>query len=165
MRPVAGGLLSKVSLSILPIPNFSAERLAMTSDQRTLFIFPGQGSQYVGMGGDLHEKYGIVKKIYAQASDVLGYDIAELSFGDPKDQLNQRTHKPLLGCWIKTGIVASQQEGGRPLMCLRPFTCCLSPSLPADQRLGPGHHLAVWFLPDQLNLHHGPAVGLNSSSL
>ena len=60
----------------------------MTSEQNTLFVFPGQGSQYVGMGGDLHEEYDIVKKIYSQASEVLGYDIAELSFEDPRDQLN-----------------------------------------------------------------------------
>lgn len=60
----------------------------LTSDQNTLFVFPGQGSQYVGMGSDLYDQYDIVKRIYQQASDVLGYDIAELSFNDPKDQLN-----------------------------------------------------------------------------
>lgn len=59
-----------------------------TSEQNTLFVFPGQGSQYVGMGSDLHSEYDVVKRIYAQASDVLGYDIADLCFNDPDDQLN-----------------------------------------------------------------------------
>jgi len=60
----------------------------LTSDQKILFIFPGQGSQYKGMGGDLYQEYDTARKVYKQASDVLGFDIAELSFEDPQDQLN-----------------------------------------------------------------------------
>jgi [acyl-carrier-protein] S-malonyltransferase len=40
------------------------------------------------MGGDLCDEYPVAKKIYGQASDVLGYDVAELSFHDPDEQLN-----------------------------------------------------------------------------
>jgi len=58
------------------------------SEQNVLFVFPGQGSQYRGIGSDLHNEYEVARKIYAQASDVLGYDIAELSFSDPEEQLN-----------------------------------------------------------------------------
>jgi len=58
------------------------------SDQKILFIFPGQGSQYKGMGSDLFKEYETARKVYAQASEVLGYDIGELSFEDPQDQLN-----------------------------------------------------------------------------
>ena len=57
--------------------------------QQVFFVFPGQGSQYVGMGSDLYEEYATARSVYTQASDVLGYDVAELSFSDPKDQLNQ----------------------------------------------------------------------------
>lgn len=60
----------------------------LTNDQKILFIFPGQGSQYKGMGGDLYKEYDTARKVYAQASDVLGFDIGELSFEDPQDQLN-----------------------------------------------------------------------------
>jgi len=49
--------------------------------EKILFVFPGQGSQYPGMGGDLHHMFASVRKIYADASEALGYDIAELSFG------------------------------------------------------------------------------------
>lgn len=58
-------------------------------EKHVLFVFPGQGSQYRGMGSDLCEEYAVAKKIYAQASDVLGFDIAELSFTDPQEQINQ----------------------------------------------------------------------------
>ncbi len=53
-----------------------------------LYVFPGQGSQYPGMGSDLHAEFDVARKVYAQASEVLGYDIEELSFTDPEDKLN-----------------------------------------------------------------------------
>ena len=61
----------------------------LASEQHILYVFPGQGSQYRGMGGDLCHEYAVAKKVYAQASDVLGYDIAELSMHDPEEQLNK----------------------------------------------------------------------------
>ena len=60
-----------------------------SSEQHILYVFPGQGSQYQGMGSDLCHDYAVAREIYTQASDVLGYDIAELSFNDPEEQLNQ----------------------------------------------------------------------------
>jgi [acyl-carrier-protein] S-malonyltransferase len=58
------------------------------SKPNTLFVFPGQGSQYVGMGQDLCREYPAARKIYEQAGEVLGYDIADLSFNGPEEQLN-----------------------------------------------------------------------------
>jgi [acyl-carrier-protein] S-malonyltransferase len=58
------------------------------SAQHVLFLFPGQGSQYRGMGSDLHAEYEVARKVYSEASEVLGYDLAELAFNDPDDQLN-----------------------------------------------------------------------------
>jgi [acyl-carrier-protein] S-malonyltransferase len=58
------------------------------TDQNVLFLFPGQGSQYPGMGGDLCREYATARQVYERASGVLGYDLAELSFGQPDDRLN-----------------------------------------------------------------------------
>lgn len=57
-----------------------------------LYVFPGQGSQYEGMGKDICEAHETARKTYDQASDVLGYDIADMSFNNPDDQLNLTRH-------------------------------------------------------------------------
>jgi [acyl-carrier-protein] S-malonyltransferase len=56
------------------------------------FVFPGQGSQHVGMGKDLWEQFDEVKSLYAEASSALGYDMEELSFNGPKEELNKTFH-------------------------------------------------------------------------
>lgn len=61
-------------------------------EPKVMFIFPGQGSQYQGMGSDLHAEFAAARKVYDQAGDVLGYDIAELSFRDSGGRLNTTVH-------------------------------------------------------------------------
>ncbi|MBT8102804.1 MAG: ACP S-malonyltransferase, partial [Gammaproteobacteria bacterium] len=58
------------------------------NDRKVLFVFPGQGAQYRGIGSDIYKEHATAKKVYAQASDVLGYDLAELCFNDRDEQLN-----------------------------------------------------------------------------
>ncbi|MCG8428590.1 MAG: malonyl CoA-acyl carrier protein transacylase, partial [Chromatiales bacterium] len=58
------------------------------TEQNVIFIFPGQGSQYRGIGSDLCAEFDSARRIYEQASDVLGYDMAKLSHEDPNDQIN-----------------------------------------------------------------------------
>lgn len=57
--------------------------------KKIAFVFPGQGSQYVGMGRDFYDKLDSVKKLYDEASEVLGYDVADLSFNGPLEELNK----------------------------------------------------------------------------
>lgn len=52
------------------------------------FVFPGQGSQSVGMGKLFHDAYPSVKSVYEEASSVLGYDVAALCFAGPAERLN-----------------------------------------------------------------------------
>ena len=51
--------------------------------QKAALLFPGQGSQYVGMGKEFYEEYQFVRDIFDQASQLLGYDIAEKCFKKP----------------------------------------------------------------------------------
>ena len=51
------------------------------------FLFPGQGSQSVGMGKDLFEKYPLARKTFEEADDALGYKLSQLCFEGPEDQL------------------------------------------------------------------------------
>lgn len=52
------------------------------------FVFPGQGSQSVGMGKALYDAHSSLKPVYDEASTVLGYDVAELCFTGPAERLN-----------------------------------------------------------------------------
>ncbi len=53
------------------------------------YIFPGQGSQYVGMGKDLYEKYPDVKKLYDEADALLGVPLSRICFDGPEEELKQ----------------------------------------------------------------------------
>jgi [acyl-carrier-protein] S-malonyltransferase len=67
------------------------------NEQRAIFIFPGQGSQYQGIGSDLCAEFSSARRIYEQASDVLGYDMAKLSLDNPEDKINlTRYTQPVL---------------------------------------------------------------------
>ena len=51
-------------------------------------MFPGQGSQSVGMGKALYESHPEIRKVYDEAGEILGYDVAALCFEGPAERLN-----------------------------------------------------------------------------
>lgn len=51
------------------------------------FLFPGQGSQAVGMGKDLFEKYSVARQTFDEADEALGYNLSQLCFEGPEEQL------------------------------------------------------------------------------
>ena len=51
-------------------------------------IFPGQGSQLVGMGKDLYEKYSLIQNLFKEADDTLGFSLSNLILNGPKEELD-----------------------------------------------------------------------------
>lgn len=56
---------------------------------RIVFIFPGQGSQYVGMGRDLSRNYPVAREIFEKADEILGFPLSRLCFEGPEEELNK----------------------------------------------------------------------------
>ena len=55
--------------------------------KRIGFVFPGQGSQYVGMGKDLFDRSPAAREVFEEANEALGYDIGKLCFQGPEEDL------------------------------------------------------------------------------
>lgn len=56
---------------------------------KTAYVFPGQGSQWVGMGYELYGKYPQAKAVFDESDKVLGFSLSQLCFQGPQDKLNQ----------------------------------------------------------------------------
>ena len=59
------------------------------------FLFPGQGSQSVGMGKDIYEEYEEAKIVYDKVQELTGVNIAEISFEGPEEKLNETKYAQL----------------------------------------------------------------------
>lgn len=82
------------------------------------FVFPGQGSQSVGMLSDLATVYPVVGQTYQEAADALGYDLWQLVQDGPADQLNQThiTQPALLAAGIAVWRVWQEKGGAQPVV-------------------------------------------------
>lgn len=69
------------------------------------FLFPGQGSQNIGMGKDLYEKYEIVRNIYNEVKKLTGIDIAKITFEGPEELLNETKNTQLAILTMSLGIL------------------------------------------------------------
>jgi len=59
---------------------------------KTALLFPGQGSQRVGMGRDLAHEFAVARQTYEEADDVLGFALSRLCFEGPEDELTLTKH-------------------------------------------------------------------------
>lgn len=66
--------------------------MGLLSSKKVAFVFPGQGSQEVGMGRDLAENYPCAWDVYRRADNVLGPSVSELCFHGPEEELRQTIH-------------------------------------------------------------------------
>jgi len=97
------------------------------------FLFPGQGSQTVGMGLDLFEKSDFAKKTFTQADEILGYHLSRICFSGPEEELKLtcNTQPALLtvsyilySLWQKEPLVAAGHSLGEysAMLCAGVFT-------------------------------------------
>lgn len=81
-------------------------------------VFPGQGSQSLGMLASLAEQYPLVEQTFAEASDALGYDLWALVQNGPEEELNKtwQTQPALLAASVAIFRVWQQKKGKMPVM-------------------------------------------------
>ncbi|MFL2555130.1 MAG: ACP S-malonyltransferase [Candidatus Rariloculaceae bacterium] len=104
----------------------------MSEGKRTMFfIFPGQGSQYCGMGSDLVQEFDSAKEVYSRASEVVGYDMEGLSFEDADEKLD-------LTRYTQVALVTHQ------LACLAAFRSLVGEDGPVAPSLAAGHSLGEY---------------------
>lgn len=77
------------------------------------FVFPGQGSQYAGMGKELADNFPAAKDVFTEANDALGFDLAGLCFNGPEEELKLTTNtQPAILTTSIAALRVLQQETG-----------------------------------------------------
>jgi [acyl-carrier-protein] S-malonyltransferase len=81
-------------------------------DHETAFVFPGQGSQFAGMGKDVYEAYPAARKVFDDVDEALGFEISQLCFEGPEEQLKltENTQPAILA--MSSAILAVLEERG-----------------------------------------------------
>jgi [acyl-carrier-protein] S-malonyltransferase len=84
--------------------------------KRTAFIFPGQGSQYIGMGKEFHENFPVARQVFEEADDALHFPISALCFKGPPDQLKltENTQPAILATSVAALRVLQTEDGITP---------------------------------------------------
>ncbi len=84
--------------------------------QKVAFVFPGQGSQYIGMLNSLAKEYNSVRDVFNESSEVLGYDLWQLIQQGPVERLNQTefTQPALLAAGVAMWRVWQEIEELKP---------------------------------------------------
>ncbi len=83
-------------------------------------MFPGQGSQKIGMGEDLAGRYAVAKESFEEADDVLGFSLSELCFKGPTGELalTANTQPAVLACSVAAARVLERERGIKPAIAL-----------------------------------------------
>src|SRR5512137_550351 len=78
---------------------------------KVAFLFPGQASQYPGMGKELSEKYPVAKAVFEEADKVLGFSISKICFEGTEDELKltANTQPAILTCSVAVHRVLAEK--------------------------------------------------------
>ena len=83
---------------------------------KVAYVFPGQGSQMVGMGRDLYDNFASAKAVFDQADETLGFSLSRLCFEGPEDELRQTINaQPALVVASLACLQAIREVGGDSL--------------------------------------------------
>lgn len=73
-------------------PDESVTLVVDSPGAKTALMFPGQGSQQVGMGAELARAFPVARRTFEEANDIVGYDLARICFEGPHDALQETQH-------------------------------------------------------------------------
>lgn len=78
---------------------------------KTVYMFPGQGAQYIGMGKEFYDRFAVCRAVFGQASSVTGLDIPALCF-EENDQLNITEYTQIAMLTVEAAVYMAMEQCG-----------------------------------------------------